>query len=81
MTIGVRVVNNLSMDIPAGKMTAIVGASGSGKTSVAQLLMRIYDVTEGEIVVDGNLKLKDLELRFVQIIGDTKKGGGVGVTK
>lgn len=69
------------MDIPAGKMTAIVGASGSGKTSVAQLLMRIYDVTEGEIVVDGNLKLKDLELRFVQIIRDTKKGGGVGVTK
>jgi len=43
--------------------------------------MRIYDVTEGEIVVDGNLKLKDLELRFVQIIRDTKKGGGVGVTK
>ena len=65
-SIGVRVVNDLSMEIPPGKMTAIVGASGSGKTSVAQLLMRIYDVTDGEIIVDGNLKLKDLELRFVQ---------------
>jgi ABC-type bacteriocin/lantibiotic exporter with double-glycine peptidase domain len=53
----------LSLEIPAGKTTAIVGESGSGKTTIAQLLLRMYDVTEGNIVVDDKYSIKDLELR------------------
>jgi ABC-type multidrug transport system fused ATPase/permease subunit len=60
---GKIVLKQLDLDIPAGKTTAIVGFSGSGKTTIAQLLMRIYDVTQGQIIIDGKYNIKDLELR------------------
>ena len=50
------VLKNIDLDIPAGKTTAIVGMSGSGKTSLIKLLLRFHDVQKGEIKV-GNINL------------------------
>lgn len=48
------ILKNFNLTIPKGKTVALVGQSGSGKTTVANLLARFYDVSEGRIMVDGN---------------------------
>ncbi|MCD2259921.1 ABC transporter ATP-binding protein [Psychroserpens luteolus] len=53
------VLKNFSINIPKGKTIALVGQSGSGKSTIANLVTRFYDVTEGEILIDGN-NIKDL---------------------
>lgn len=45
--------DHINLTIPRGKMVALVGASGAGKSTIADLLPRFYDVTEGEILLDG----------------------------
>lgn len=47
------VLKNINLIIPKGKSVALVGASGSGKSTMADLLPRFYDVTQGEILIDG----------------------------
>lgn len=47
------VLNDINLDIPAGKMTALVGPSGSGKSTMINLIMRLYDPQEGRILIDG----------------------------
>ncbi|MGZ5262733.1 MAG: ABC transporter ATP-binding protein, partial [Kaistella sp.] len=60
---GIKALDNLSFTIEAGKSLAIMGKTGSGKSTVALLLCRLIDPTEGEILVDGkNLKDHNLEL-------------------
>ena len=58
------VLNDISIDIPAGKSVALVGPSGGGKTTICSLLPRFYDVTAGRITIDGKdirgLTLKSL---------------------
>ena len=58
------VINGVSLDIPCGKTVALVGQSGSGKTTIADLLPRFYDVNEGSITIDGvdirNYRVADL---------------------
>jgi ATP-binding cassette subfamily B protein len=58
------VLNDISFKIKAGETVAIIGETGSGKTTLVNLIPRIYDVTKGEILVDNYnvrmLKLKDL---------------------
>ncbi|HLW62637.1 MAG TPA: ABC transporter ATP-binding protein [Flavobacterium sp.] len=55
------VLKNFSLEIPKGKMVALVGQSGSGKSTIANLLMRFYDVNQGEITID-NTDIKDIQL-------------------
>ncbi len=57
----VNVLKNVSLTIPQGKTVALVGQSGSGKTTFVDLLPRFYDVQEGGIYIDG-VNIKDLKL-------------------
>src|SRR5699024_2603322 len=50
-----------SLHVPAGQTVAIVGSTGAGKSTIAKLMARFYDVTDGTITLDG-VNLKDLEL-------------------
>lgn len=52
-TIGRPVIENLSLDIKPGESLAILGATGSGKSSLVNLIPRFYDPTEGSVSVDG----------------------------
>ncbi|MEL7352924.1 MAG: ABC transporter ATP-binding protein [Cyanobacteria bacterium P01_A01_bin.116] len=56
------ILNNLSLKIPAGKTTAIVGATGSGKSTLVKLLLRFYEVNSGQITLDG-LDLQAINLQ------------------
>lgn len=53
--------HSISMTIHRGERVAIVGMNGSGKTTLVKLLMRLYDVSEGEIML-GNVNIRDFEL-------------------
>ena len=53
------VLENFSLEIPKGKTVAFVGQSGSGKSTIANLLTRFYDVNEGSISIDG-IDIKDI---------------------
>lgn len=65
------VLRDLNFHVPAGQRVAIVGATGAGKTSLAGLLARFYDVNEGRVLIDGvdvrDLRLSDLR-RYVTVV-------------
>ena len=50
---GEPVIRNFSLDVKAGQKIALVGATGSGKTTIVNLLTRFYDIDSGEILIDG----------------------------
>ena len=52
---------DISFSVPAGKTIALVGRSGSGKTTITNLLTRFYDISQGEILID-NLNIQNLSL-------------------
>lgn len=54
--------NNISFTVNPGKTTAIIGSTGSGKSSIINLIPRLYDVTEGEILIDG-VNVKDYQTK------------------
>lgn len=58
------VLNNISLNVPAGAYMALVGSSGAGKSTLCSLIPRFYDVTDGSIKIDGkdvrDIKLKSL---------------------
>ena len=56
---------DVTFTVPPQNMTAIVGASGAGKSTITNLLMRLYDVDSGSISVDG-LDIRDLDLNFLR---------------
>jgi ATP-binding cassette subfamily B protein len=67
----VPVLRDVSFTIPAGKMCAIVGASGVGKSTLADLLLRFHDVDSGMIAIDGQdirqLRLEDLRRQIAMV--------------
>lgn len=67
---------NISLDIPSGQKVAFVGHNGAGKSTLVKLIMRLYDVTEGEILLDGvnikDYKLSDYRHSFGTVFQDFK---------
>lgn len=59
------VLKNISFDVQPGEKIAIVGATGAGKTTIINLLSRFYEVTKGEILLDG-INIKELELTHLR---------------
>ena len=62
------IIKNLSFKVPAGKSVAIVGSTGSGKSTIMRLLYRFYDIDEGQILIDGQdiskMRVNDLRSKI-----------------
>ena len=58
---GIEAIKNLSFKIKKGQKLAILGRTASGKTTIAELLLRFYDVTEGRILLDG-IDIRELDI-------------------
>lgn len=67
---GRPIIKNLSLKVNAGQMFGIVGKTGAGKSTIINLIARLYDVTGGEILIDG-VKIKDIA------ISDLRKNIGI----
>jgi subfamily B ATP-binding cassette protein MsbA len=69
------VLNEISFSVPRGRMLALVGPSGGGKSTILDLLVRFYDPVSGRILVDGvdvkDLKISDLRHLFGMVSQDT----------
>lgn len=64
-----RVIQNVSLDVAAGEIVALVGPSGAGKTTLCNLIARFFDPTEGHIELDGT-DLRDIEIgSFRRLLG------------
>ncbi len=59
------VLKNFSLEIPKGKTVALVGQSGSGKSTIANLIARFYDINEGSITFDG-IDIRDLKIQSLR---------------
>jgi ATP-binding cassette subfamily B protein len=71
---GAPVIRGINLHIPAGQMVAVVGATGAGKTTLAGLLARFYDVNSGSIKI-GGIDIRDMSLadlrRYVMVVPQT----------
>ena len=64
-----KIIDGVSFEIPKGEMVAVVGETGSGKTTIANLIARFYDVTGGAVKIDG-VDVRDYEIASLRrIIG------------
>lgn len=72
---GHPVIRDFSLTVPSGKKVALVGSTGSGKTTVVNLLMRFYDVDSGSILIDGQdiaaVSRKELRKNVAIVLQDT----------
>ena len=62
---GIKALKDFDLEIKAGQKIAIVGRTGSGKTTIAQLLLRMYDVTSGKIMIEGK-EIRDIEINSLR---------------
>ena len=71
---GQPVLSGVNLDIPAGTKVGVIGKTGAGKSTLASLLIRFYDVNEGEILLDGcdvrDYCLTDLRKQFTMVLQD-----------
>ncbi|NDV62565.1 ABC transporter ATP-binding protein [Puniceicoccales bacterium CK1056] len=69
-----EVLSNFNLELPSGKVTALVGHTGAGKSTVANLTMRTYDVTSGNVTVNGidirQLNLEDIHSKVGHVAQD-----------
>lgn len=69
-----KVLQHINFEAKAGEMIALVGPTGSGKTTIINLLMRFYDINSGEILIDGrkskDYKIRDLRKRIGIVLQD-----------
>ncbi|WP_342510101.1 ABC transporter ATP-binding protein [Sporosarcina sp. FSL K6-2383] len=72
---GKQILNNISFQVKAGEKIALVGPTGSGKTTIINLLMRFYDINSGEIKIDGrtikDYKINKLREKMGIVLQDT----------
>lgn len=62
---GTPVLNNINLNVPAGKTIALVGNSGGGKSTIVNLIPRFYDINSGSICIDG-VNIKDFSLESLR---------------
>lgn len=71
-----KALDNVSFEVPAGKTVALVGASGSGKSTAASLIPRFYDVQEGSVLIGGadvrNIDKRDLMEQVAFVFQNTR---------
>lgn len=71
-----RFIENLNLEVNKGEVVAIVGKTGAGKTTIANLLLRLYDIDSGKILIDGkdiyNYDLEFLRKNIGIVLQDTK---------
>ena len=69
------IINNFTAKVKAGEKVAIVGPTGAGKTTMVNLLMKFYDITDGDIIIDGTsikeLKRENVHSLFTMVLQDT----------
>ena len=71
----INLINDISFKVEKGQTLAFIGATGSGKTSIINLITRLYDASEGEVVVDG-VNVKDLtQKQLRELIGYVPQKG------
>ena len=61
------ILNNVSFEVPAGKMVAIVGPSGAGKSTISRILFRFYDIASGRVTIDGQ-DIRDVTQESVRAV-------------
>jgi len=73
---GTEVLKNISLELNKGKVLGLLGHTGSGKTTLARLLVRLYDVTSGEICINGqkinSLQFKELTKNIAYVTQDVQ---------
>ncbi len=62
---GIQAIKNFNLEINAGESVAILGTTGSGKSTIANLMLRMYDCTEGEILYD-NIPIQSYNVQFLR---------------
>jgi ATP-binding cassette subfamily B multidrug efflux pump len=73
--VGSNALNQINLDAPTGSVVALLGTTGSGKSTLTNLLPRFYDVTDGQVTIDGvdirAIPLKDLRAQIGMVLQET----------
>lgn len=63
--VNAKTIENINFKIAAGSTIGVIGSTGSGKTTLVQLIPRLYDVTNGQVLIDGH-NVRDYDLNFLR---------------